>query len=362
MCDIVRPTRLVLVAGGTGGHIFPALSFGKWVEREQPETELLYVRGNRPLEKDIYAYYGIDAKILPLEGSPQGVKGLGAARRWKDFIYSIFSSFLWLRRLKPDAICLFGSYISLPVMMAAKVLGIHQIIHEQNARAGRVTSIAKRWALPVASGWPQCEPFEEGEVFFTGVPIRFIDRLHRDEAWHKLVPGCALARRRVLLVLGGSLGSEALSSLAEAVLSSPLFRDWLLVEVGTSQEETWQDERFLRLPQRWDMAPLLSLADIALCRGGASTLWELLLWEIPALVIPWREARDDHQLANARSFQSLGGGSFLLETAHRCEDIPDLLEALLAKPIKKSEEGRPSHGFTCDDLCRSLWRVLTDTF
>ncbi len=357
----MKSLRVVFVAGGTGGHVFPALSFGDWIRRKHPGTELFYVCGDRPLERDIYAHCGIEPDVLPLEGSPRGVCGWDSAKRWKNLVLAFFRSLQLLRRLRPDAVCLFGSYISLPVMMAAKMLGIRQVIHEQNARAGQVTVLAQRWGLPVASGWPRCEPFKDGTTFFTGVPIRSVNRLHRDEAWHKLVSGRLCPQRRMLLVLSGSLGSSDLESFAEHVVSSGSFRDWLLVEIGTVSEPTWRRETFLRLPRTWNMAPLFSLADFALCRGGASTLWELLLWGIPALVVPWRQACDDHQLANACSFQALGGGSLWLEGVHRSEDIPDLLEAVRMKPDQGPDQGRSIPGFTGDDICQSLWRVLTDT-
>ncbi len=358
----MKAFKILLVAGGTGGHIFPALSFGKWIKKEIHNSSVFYVSGSRSMEKDIYGYYGIEAMVLPLDGSPQGSKGLTAMIRWKNIFLSYFIALKWFSRLRPDFICLFGGYLSLPVMMAAKTFSVPLLLHEQNARAGRVTRLAKKWNIPVASGWPQCEPFKSGETFFTGIPVRPIERLQRNEAWHKLGTGCVLPAGPMLFILGGSLGSVSLGSLATMIASHHKFRDWLVVEVGTVSQVTWEGGHLLRVPRAWNVECFFSLADLVLCRGGASSLWELLLWHIPAVVAPWRGASDDHQLANAACFESLGGGLLWREGVDRPEDIPDLLETAWMR-CRKRPTGRKSFSssFSGDNVCRSLWRVLTDT-
>ncbi|MBL3572267.1 MAG: UDP-N-acetylglucosamine--N-acetylmuramyl-(pentapeptide) pyrophosphoryl-undecaprenol N-acetylglucosamine transferase [Synergistaceae bacterium] len=359
----LRRIKVCLVAGGTGGHLIPAVAFGQWLTRQSADIQVTYLCGSRKLEEEIFAHHGIQPRKLPLEGSPLGRGGITAIRRWGQLVTSVPAACGILRQERPDFICHFGGYLCFPVMIAARSLGLKQVTHEQNARSGRVTRLARRMGIPVACGWPVCDPFKKGEeFFFTGVPVRPFERLQRSDAWHKLRTGRPVPEGPILSVFGGSLGSTALMAMAANLVDHPKFRNWTVLEIGTVMDMSCAKDRFFRLPKTWDLAPVFSLTDLALCRGGASSLWELLLLKIPALVVPWRGASDDHQLANAHSFKDLGGGLFWIEGTDPIERIPTLLEQISQTqrqllPAGQNDTITPHSG---DGVCQSLWRVLTD--
>ena len=299
--------RLVLVAGGTGGRIFPAIGLGQCLSSQMPDLEVSYVSGSRPLELEIYGNAGIEPVFLPCEGSPLGTGGVRAVTRWIQVLRSVRAMTRFFGETKPDACVLFGGYVSFPALVAGRIKRVRTLVHEQNAVAGKVTRLASRLGIVPLTGWEACEPFSKGQFEEIGVPVRPMKRLPRREAWNKLGLG-GLPDGKICLVLGGSLGSSALAGKVVEISRLPEFTGWSFLVMGKEMGDNHPSDRVWGIPRRWDMGPLYSLADVAVARGGASTLSELRAWAIPALVVPWPESRDDHQAANARLFEESGCG------------------------------------------------------
>jgi len=277
--------RVFLVAGGTGGHIFPAVAFGQWLAEAREGVEIVYVAGNRPLERDIYGTSGVAPVILPCEGSPMGTPGGFSAVRWMQILKSSGEMVRLFRQKRPEACVLFGGYVSFPALAAGKLKGVRILVHEQNAVAGRVTRLAVRLGATLLTGWDECRPFGKDRFIKVGTPVRAMKRLPRREAWNKLDLG-EFPGGRTCLVLGGSLGSRSLAEKVEEISRLPEFGEWNFLVMGKETGDNHLSDRVWGIPRRWDMETLYSLADVAVVRGGASTLSELRAWAIPALVVP----------------------------------------------------------------------------
>jgi len=299
--------RLYLVAGGTGGHICPAVAFGRWLSETVEDLEIVHVAGNRPLEREIYGSSGLDAVFLSFEGSPVGARGRTAANRWLQVMQALREMVRLFRNRPPSACILFGGYVSFPALVAGKLFGTPLVIHEQNAVAGRVTRMGVRLGAKLLTGWRICHPFGLSRYVEVGTPIRAMRRLPRREAWNKLNLGDFPGGKNCL-VLGGSLGSRSLVERVKEISRDADFGEWNFLVMGQGKGDNHLSERVWGIPRRWDMETLYSLADVAIVRGGASTLSELRAWSIPALVVPWPDSRDDHQSANARVFCENGQG------------------------------------------------------
>lgn len=358
--------KILIVAGGTGGHIFPALAFGRWATSQKKAEQVAYLSGSRPLELEIYASQGVQPHRLSLSGSPLGSSSVVRNfRRWMELLYSFFQTGRFLIRERPDACFLFGGYVSLMPLLWCRFLGIPAIAHEQNACAGKVTRLAALLGVPVASGWNECR----GVKAFTpvGIPVRSLQKISRAEAASLLGIGVKDGDF-VVGVIGGSLSSASLSASIEKISEAAAGVE----DIGKIDEKNVVfivlsdipasplGKKVYYIGRRWDMNPFYSLCDAVVCRGGASTLAEVAVYRIPALVVPWRLAADGHQEANARCFAASTGSAIWQEgeSAGSAANTVDIIEEVFfkfltrARDAKSEEKSNPAS----DAASLALWR------
>lgn len=354
-------TKLCIVAGGTGGHIFPALAFGEWLLASGTEVTLSFVCGSRPLEKEIYDSRGIVPLRLPLSGSPFGAAGIGSRiLRWKETLSSFFAFRDFLRKEECDCCLLFGGYVSFVPLLACHLGGIPLIVHEQNAVAGKVTRLAFRMREKIASGWSECHPFTEGTFTPTGVPVRSFSPRDPREAWSMLRTGRVFPENQIIGVLGGSLMSERLIQLLSCVVRDEVLRKYTFLFLGASQKVQSglfsgdRPENVCFVEKQWDMTDFFSVIDGAVARGGASTLSELMLWGIPAVVVPWKQAADNHQEKNAECYKSLASGEIWRE-----DEPLEFLKEKILRILRKAQNVRKE--FSEGDESERLWRLISSS-
>ena len=354
-------TRICLVAGGTGGHIFPAVSFGEWIVSRRKDVAVSYVCGSRSLEREIYSSRGIEPFLLPLSGSPFGVKGLlPRARRWKQTLAAFFSFRRFMRESDFDCCVLFGGYVSFVPLLVSRMVRIPAVIHEQNCTAGKVTRLASRMGRPVASGWSSCDPLTKDQFTVTGIPVRPLRRKKPREAWENIIEGAPFPEKKIIGILGGSLMSQRLIQLLSCIIGEKEFDDFLFLTLGAYEDELYaaipgeKRSSFLAAGKQWDMTDFYSLLSGAVTRGGASTLYELMAGGIPSVVIPWKEAADNHQEKNALIFAERTGGEVWKE-----DDSPELLQGKILSILRKKVIFQEQ--FSEGDESEALWRLISSS-
>lgn len=319
--------RIALAAGGTGGHLIPALNFASWVRGQGDEAFLM--TGSRPLEEEICSAFGEKPQVLPMKGSPFGAGLRHFPRRFWALFQAYRRAKKTLREHKPDLVLVFGGYLSFPVAIAALQLKLPLAAHEQNAVAGKVTRLLRRWGVPVFCGWPRCDGIDQ--FSYTGTPVRDFHLPDRAAARKDLFGAKVDPTQKVALVLGGSLGSQGL---AEALdLESVLKCDKYCPCFMGLREDQAPFEGALTLPARWDMSAPYAAADLVICRAGGATLAEVASLGLPALVLPWEKATDGHQLANAQELHRLQGTPFWQSDEGEEGFRQKLLQALNHQPM-----------------------------
>lgn len=349
--------KILLAAGGTGGHIWPAISFGQWIGKHHPECEVRYVCGSRPLEREIYNAASIKPEVLDIEGSPFSCSGtMRKVKRVKDIFSSCLEARWIVKDFMPDAALSFGGYLSFPVILACKGTGVRCAVHEQNARAGKVTRLASRLGLEVYSGWKECRPLGEKKYLRVGVPVRNFVLPPKEEAWKKLGLEGDTPKGPTAVVLTGSLGSVALKERIAGIASTPAFENWTFIFAAVSSEIRKEGRNLWLLPKIWDTELLYGLADMLVIRAGGSTLTEAGALGIPPLIVPWLGAADNHQYYNALAFVSENTGFMWTE-----DEGEDALALSLMKLCNISgRKGGRADGLrrTGDVICENLWSVL----
>ena len=313
--------KILIASGGTGGHIFPAIVFGKSLQAQGASVKWLC--GARKLEREIYASSGIEPVILPLEGSPLGTKSITKIfTRFAEVIKAIFMTRKFIKSFKPDEIFLFGGYVSFAPLIAAKLRGIPVTLHEQNAIAGKVTRLASKLGVKIITGWPECEGIKSFEYF--GIPVREPVRIERDEAL-KILGVNVPENSKIVGIAGGSLGSGPLSEILRK--TADLCKGYEFIFLSSKEKKDDGNKHFI--PSQWDMNPFYSICDLLVCRAGGSTLAEVLKWEIPAVVIAWPGAADNHQMKNAAEFVKLSRNSRTFDENDKPENLARIITAIL---------------------------------
>jgi len=353
--------KLLLVAGGTGGHIWPAISFGKWIEKNKPDVSVSYLCGKRPMELEIYKAAGIEPHQLNIKGSPLSGSGLEKFRRTYDHISAVRGSARIIRSLTPNCTLLFGGYISFPVLLACRMLKSPVAIQEQNAYAGKVTRIASMMGVDVFSGWSECFPLASSKYTRIGVPVREFVKVPPGDALQRLGMPETIPAGPKVLVFSGSLGSSSIKDIVMEVCSDVEFSDWTFILPAVSEEIEKVHENVFLLPKVWETELLYSLADIAVVRGGGSTLTEVSVLGIPSLVMPWSGAADNHQYYNAVAFSS-ENRAILWDEKGSSSDFAKCLIRLYDTLLDKSKNERGKQQNSAGRICEDLWLTLSSYF
>lgn len=302
-------SRLMIMAGGTGGHVFPALAVAQALQQQGHEVHWLGTAA------------GLESRVVPGAGLPLHTLTIGGLRGkgWRTRLMAPMTVLraVWqarglMQRLKIQGVVGFGGYVTGPGGVAARSLGLPLVIHEQNAIAGFTNRCLSWMATRVLLGFPGA--LRGNHVITTGNPVRQDITQIKSVAAHR-----ASERPLRVLVVGGSLGAQALNEHLPSALAQldPTERPEVRHQTGQAQAEATV-QRYDRLgvhadvvPFIDDMAAALAWADVMVCRSGALTVAELAAVGLPAVLVPYPFAVDDHQTANAR-FLSDAGAAFLL--------------------------------------------------
>jgi UDP-N-acetylglucosamine--N-acetylmuramyl-(pentapeptide) pyrophosphoryl-undecaprenol N-acetylglucosamine transferase len=356
-----KPGKVLLVAGGTGGHIIPAAAFGGWVARNHPDVGVRYMSGRRSVELEIYRSLKIEPCVLPMEGSPIGAPGGQRIKRWAGVARAFAVVWKFMRDERPDLCVLFGGYASAAALVISSAGGIRTIAHEQNACAGRVTRLAKKMGAFIASGWENCRPLEAGSFERVGVPVRPMESMSRTEAERTLGLSPDREFDASVAVMTGSLGSGNITETIGAVSRMDGFDSWRFTIVNPSIDAPKRvSPHVTHLPAMWNISPLFNSADLLVTRGGASTLAEVEASGIPAVVIPWRGAAEDHQTANAMELSKSGMIEIWDEDAGKLPDLARILRKLrVSFPLTQGDIGKRMYNAS-DDICKRLWNFCCE--
>lgn len=328
--------RIVLAAGGTGGHMFPAQALAAALRERDWETALVTDARGLALARDFPA--DPIATVNAATVSPRNpFKSVAGAAR---IAAGVLTARKLLAELTPSAVVGFGGYPAFPALFAARGR-IPIVLHEQNAVLGRVNRFFAGRAAAIASGFKRLEraPANAASRWrITGNPVRAPILAARETAYAPPEPNGEIR----VLILGGSLGARILSEITpRAIARLPLgLRSRLSVAQQTREDyiETAQAtyvEAGVRADCRAffdDVADRLASAHIVIARAGASTVTELAVVGRPSVLVPLKIATDDHQTLNARALEEAGAADVLPETEFDGQKLAQVLERRLSSP------------------------------
>jgi len=338
----VRPYKVIISGGGTGGHIYPAIAIAKEIERRYPDTQFLFVGAKDRMEMEKVPQAGYEIEGLWISGIQRKLSLENLKFPFK-LLSSLWKSHKIIRGFKPDAVIGTGGFASGPLLKMATRKNIPALIQEQNSYAGITNKLLSKKAQKICVAYDGMERFfPKDKLIKTGNPVRndlldITSKRADSLSKYDLTPNA-----KTILVIGGSLGARAINQLISAHLD--FFKKQgvqLLWQTGKLYYEQYkhhqsQDVQVMAYIDAMDMA--YAAADIIVSRAGASSVSELCIVGKATVFIPSPNVAEDHQTKNAQAVSSQNAGILIKESNAR-ESFESILKELLLEETKRKELG-----------------------
>jgi UDP-N-acetylglucosamine--N-acetylmuramyl-(pentapeptide) pyrophosphoryl-undecaprenol N-acetylglucosamine transferase len=364
----MKKLRIVMAGGGTGGHLFPAIAIAESFLEKNPQNTILFVSTGRAFERAVLIEHGFRLQRITAEG----IKGKGIRHQLRALSRlpkGVMESLKALRKFVPDLVIGVGSYASGPLILAAWILRIPIVLHEQNIQPGITNRILFPLAARVHVSFPNTRfKTHSPKIRFTGNPIR---KKIRESVAQSTSPGPGAVSTRspfTVGIIGGSQGAHAIN--LAVIQALPLLKDHdthFIHQTGQPDEEMVQ-EAYLRHGISCtvrsffqDMTDCYRQADLIICRSGATTVAEIMAIGKPAIFIPFPHASDNHQELNAGRLVQSRAAEMILERDLTGSDLAERILFLASNPemlsqmaFRARQLGNPFAARTIVDDCYAL--------
>jgi UDP-N-acetylglucosamine--N-acetylmuramyl-(pentapeptide) pyrophosphoryl-undecaprenol N-acetylglucosamine transferase len=341
--------RIIITGGGTGGHLFPGIALATALQQKYPGCEIMFIGTQRQLDKQTLAGFNFQQESIAC----MGLKGMGLKHRIKSLLSlptAVLESWKIIKRFQPDLVFGVGGYVTGPVLLAARLRSVPTCIHEQNSIPGLANRMISRFVSRIFVSIPGEYPFPKQKTLVSGNPVRQ-EILAAAERRYQEGDSGETDSPLTLLIMGGSLGAHRINMLMLDVAAQLDEQQkkavHLIHQTGTADEEKVRDgyaAAGVKAEVRaffTDMASLYSQADLVLARAGATSLAELSVMGLPAVLIPYPYAADDHQAKNAEYYVAGGGAVMYRESELDADLLGKILWQLLGD-IDKLKQMAPA--------------------
>ncbi len=329
--------KVLIAAGGTGGHIYPGIAVAKEVLRRDAESEVLFVGTARGLEKKIVPENGFQLSLI----NSAGLKNVGLIGKIKG-LSVLPRSFVEARRIirqfRPHVVVGAGGYVSGPVLLMAAIMGVPTLVMDSNALPGFTNRQLARFVDKAALTFNESLPFFGKKGVVTGNPVRHeffeIPAKEREDVFH-------------ILVFGGSQGARAINNaMSDSIEHLAKFDGRLSLTHQTGENDlekiraAYTDANFSNVDVRpfiSDISVEFGKADLLVCRAGATTCAEVAAAGKAAVMIPFPGAADNHQQKNAEAFENAGAAKMILQRDLSGETLAGVIEKLIDSPAEIGE-------------------------
>ncbi len=327
--------RVMIAAGGTGGHIYPGIAVAKEITERAPESLVRFIGTAKGLEKKLVPEAGFELSLI----KSTGLKNVGLVGKLKGMLIlpqSFFEAWKLIKDFRPDVVIGAGGYVSGPVVMMAYFMGVPAMVMESNALPGFTNRRLARFIDKAALTFPEAQEFFGDKGVITGNPVR--------KEFFEIKPKQREAGEFNLLIFGGSQGAQAINRAVLEML--PLLDEHLekmhiTHQTGESDFEpigkgyanagwTGADVR----PYISDMVSAFAESDLIICRAGATTCAEIAAAGKAAIMVPLPSAADDHQRKNAEALVSAGAAKMILQAELSGERLAGEIKEMIDSPEK----------------------------
>ncbi len=328
--------KIIITGGGTGGHIYPGISLAKELQKRDSRNEIIFIGSDRGMESEIIPREGYQFFSLKVRGIKRKIC-LDNIYTIYLFLRSLIGSYKMIKKINPDFVLGTGGYVSASVAMIASIIGIPTFIHEQNAIPGITNKILSLTSRIVFLSFPESRNYfwsKEKTVCF-GNPVReSIWKGDREEIIKKVGMD---KNKKTILLFGGSKGAGVINRTflnCMDLIDKALWNKWQILLISGKDDYSEVTKMLSNskysgiiyvLSYLYKIENAYGLADLVICRAGATTVAELTAKGLPAILIPYPYATGDHQLYNARYLENKQAAVVIVQK--------DLSEKVLAAEI-----------------------------
>lgn len=333
MSHDTQSLSILFAAGGTGGHLFPAIGIAEEIKKMEPDARIAFVGTKNKIEARIIPQKGFAFHTIWISGFHRRLTVENLLFPLK-VVVSLFQSFFLIQKTKPDVVVGTGGYVCGPVLYVATLMKIPTVIHESNSYPGKTTrmvasrvskvlltfEITKKW-LPTA---------DAGKIELVGTPTRdSLGKISREGGlkFFNLNP-----KKKTLLVFGGSLGATTINMMIEKIVDELTKTGVQIIwQTGEKEAERFESKRNENV---WvgkfidAMEFAYAAADLVMCRSGATTLAELTRLGKPAILVPYPHAAANHQELNAQAMVEAGAAVMIKDTDMKAKALSTIKEIL----------------------------------
>ena len=365
--------KIVFVAGGTGGHINPALAVAGTILQHHPDAEISFIGNRRGMEANLVPRAGYDFYPIDVAGFQRKINFTNIKRNVVAF-YDMFKSSAQtkkiLKNLKPDVCVGTGGFTCGPVLRTAAKMGIKTATHESNAFPGLTTKALCKYVDEVMVSMPDAiKRLPENRTYtVTGTPVRTsLMNMTRTKAREEL----GLDDRPMILSLGGSLGADAVNNAVADVIAwhakSGKYYHYhaygkygaFLVDLLHDKGIDFENMKNLRISDYiYDMDLCMAAADLVINRSGASTLSELEVQGKPSILIPSPNVAENHQFYNAKALADRGAAVIIEEKDLSGEKLVDVVKELIEDKSKLDEMSKAAKAMAIYDANERIYNVI----
>jgi UDP-N-acetylglucosamine--N-acetylmuramyl-(pentapeptide) pyrophosphoryl-undecaprenol N-acetylglucosamine transferase len=352
--------KVLIAAGGTGGHIYPGIAVAKEILRRDESSEVLFVGTARGLETRIVPENGFQLSLI----NSAGLKNVGVAGKIKG-LSVLPKSFLEarqiIRQFRPHVVVGAGGYVSGPVLLMAAIMGVPTLVMDSNALPGFTNRQLARFVDRAALTFDESLKFFGKKGVVTGNPVRHeffeVPRKLRSDLFH-------------ILIFGGSQGARAINNaMGDALEHLAEFDERLSITHQTGEADldrikaAYAESKFAGSDVRpfiSDMFTEFGKADLVICRAGATTCAELSAAGKAAIMVPLPTAADDHQRKNAEALERAGAAKMIVQSELTGERLASEIAALIGEPEKITEMETAAKGLGREDAAEKTVDIIEE--
>ena len=354
--------RVLIAAGGTGGHIYPGIAVAQEILRRDPAAVVRFVGTARGLETRLVPQSGFELSLI----DSAGLKNVSVVARMKGLAIlpkSFVSARRLIREFGPDVVVGAGGYVSGPVVLMAAMLGKPTLVMESNALPGWTNRVLARFVNRAAVSFEQALPYFRGKGVVTGNPVR--------REFFEIPPKRREPGRMSILIFGGSQGARAINEATVAAL--PLLKSLPVAlrikhQTGPADFENvkaayasagWNENADVR-SYIDNMMDDFAAADLVICRAGATTTAELIAAGKASIMVPFPYAADDHQRKNAEALQAAGAARMIVQQELNAERLVKEIRELSEDPLQLDRMEEASRGLARGDAAVTATNLIEE--